>query len=134
MKLSLLILMAGLAWGSDFYKLENIKRIEKDLYRSGDVLIETRYCYEYASSDTVILKYEGGGEYSGSSIIWENNSACEVRRVVGLNQRNLGDVPGLIPWDEMVNGGVKPAPPRAAPKPPRKRWAAIIGGVLGGAQ
>lgn len=67
---------------TDFYKLDNIKRIDKDLYRSGSIIVQTRYCYHYTYGETAILKYEGTGEYSGSTIIWDDNSTCDVRKII----------------------------------------------------
>lgn len=67
---------------TDYYKLPSTKRIDKDLYRSGKILIETRYCYHYTYGEDAILKYEGPGEFSGSTIIWGDDSTCEVKAVV----------------------------------------------------
>jgi hypothetical protein len=67
---------------TDYYKLPSIKRIDKDLYRSGKILIETRYCYHYTYGEDAILKYEGPGEFSGSTIIWDDDSSCEVKTVI----------------------------------------------------
>jgi hypothetical protein len=67
---------------AEFYKLEGIKRIDQNLYRSGKILVVTRYCYHYTYGETAILKYEGSSEFSGSVIIWEDNSTCEVSKIV----------------------------------------------------
>jgi hypothetical protein len=67
---------------AEYYKLENIKRIEKDLYRSGKILVVTRFCFHLALSDTAILRYEGQGEYSDSKIIWDDDSSCDVSKVI----------------------------------------------------
>jgi hypothetical protein len=67
---------------ADYYKLPSTRRIDKDLYRSGKILIETRYCYHYTYGEDAILKYEGPGEFSGSTIIWDDDSTCEVKAVV----------------------------------------------------
>jgi hypothetical protein len=86
LRCSWLVVLSGLAAGgmlaADYYKLPGTKRIEKDLYRSGKTLIETRYCYHYSNGEDAILKYEGRGEYSGSKIIWQDDTSCEVKRVV----------------------------------------------------
>jgi hypothetical protein len=67
---------------TDYYKLEGIKRIDDNLYRSGKILVEIRYCYHYTYGETAILKYEGSGEFSGSKIIWADDSTCEVKKIV----------------------------------------------------
>lgn len=67
---------------SDYYKLPGTKRIDQDLYRSGKLLIETRYCYHYTYGEDAVLRYEGSGEFSGSKIIWHDDTTCEVKKVV----------------------------------------------------
>jgi hypothetical protein len=79
------VMLCGLALtliAADYYKLPNTKRIDKDLYRSGKILIETRYCYHYTYGEDAVLKYEGPGAYSGSKIIWDDETPCEVKRVI----------------------------------------------------
>ena len=84
MLLALVVLVASLTplLATEFYKLDNVKRLEKDLYRSGKLLIMTRFCFHFTFGETAILKYEGSGEYSGSKIIWDDDSTCDVRKVV----------------------------------------------------
>ncbi len=79
---ALLCPLSGVLVAADIYKLISVKRLEKDLYRSGKVLVLTRYCYHYTYGEDAILKYEGNGEYSGSKIIWDDDSSCEVKRVI----------------------------------------------------
>lgn len=67
---------------AEYYKLEGVKRLDNNLYRSGKILIETRYCFHLTLGETAVLRYEGSGEFSGSVIIWEDNSTCEVRKVL----------------------------------------------------
>jgi hypothetical protein len=74
--------LSTLAIASDYYKLPGIKQLDQDLYRSGKLLIETRYCYHYTYGEEAVLKYEGSGEFSGSKIIWADDSTCEVKKVV----------------------------------------------------
>jgi len=61
---------------AEFYKLEDVRRIDKDLYktRSG-LFIETRYCYHYTYGEDAI--------YNDSTqiIIWEDGEKCDVKRV-----------------------------------------------------
>ena len=77
------ILLCTFAWASDFYKLERVKRIEKDLYSAhsgtADLIIETKYCYEYATSEDAVLKYE---RYSyDNKIIFDGGTSCDVAAV-----------------------------------------------------
>lgn len=141
----LLLILCGSVSASDFYKIENVKRIDSNLYRSGDVLIQTRFCFELALFETVILKYEGPGEYSGSTVIWPDNSTCEVRQVTSLGTRNLGYVPGLKGpqsydglLETIASGGVSQPIPRASatptPKPTKgklHKFGAVIGAIAG---
>jgi hypothetical protein len=59
------------------YKLSSVKRVDKDLYRSGNIYIETKYCYRYTYGEDAILKWDG---FSGK-IIWDDNSTCDVKDV-----------------------------------------------------
>lgn len=101
------------------------------MYRSGRVLVETRYCYTISVSDTAILKYEGQGEYSGSKLMWDDGS-CEVRKVIVL------DVDGQ-PSDRSIleifaSGNIGPPTPQPKPSAKKKsRWKTIVNGTLGGA-
>ena len=67
---------------TEYYKLPSTKRIDQDLYRAGKTLIETRYCYHYTYGEDAILKYEGPGDFSGSKIVWKDDSVCGVKMVV----------------------------------------------------
>ena len=77
-----ILLLVAVACAAEYYKLPGTKRLDKDLYRSGKTLIETRYCYHYAYGEDALLKYEGSGQYSGSKIIWDDDSTCDVKRVI----------------------------------------------------
>ena len=74
--------LSTMAIATDYYKLPGTKRIDKDLYSSGKMLIETRYCYHFTYGEDAVLKYEGAGEHSGSKIIWADDSNCEVKKVI----------------------------------------------------
>ena len=89
-RLSILMLVALLLGAvpvdaADYYKLPNIMRIEKDLYRSADVIIETRFCFHVAIGEEALLRYDGPGEYE---IIWPDRSICEVQKVVAVEGRD----------------------------------------------
>ena len=40
---------------TDYYKLENVKRVDQDLYRANNLYIETKYCYHYTYGETAVL-------------------------------------------------------------------------------
>lgn len=62
---------------TDAYKLSGVKRVDQDLYRSGNIYIQTRYCYHYTYGEDAILKWSG---FSGK-IIWDDNSSCDVEKI-----------------------------------------------------
>ena len=63
---------------TDYYELPNIRRIDRDLYLSGKVVIETRFCLHVPIGEEALLKYEGPGEYE---VVWKDHSTCDVQRV-----------------------------------------------------
>lgn len=65
---------------TQYFQLEDVKRISQDLYRNGDVVFETKYCYEYASGDKAVLKYKGKGSLF-NEVIWANESKCDVAKI-----------------------------------------------------
>jgi hypothetical protein len=73
----LLLVVSAAATAAEFYKLPNTKRVEQDLYRSGDVYIQTKYCYHYTYGETAVLKWDGA--YGDSKIIWDDDSTCQVK-------------------------------------------------------
>ena len=77
-----LLSLRGDLMATDYYKLPATRRIDKDLYRSGQLLIETRFCFHLTIGEDAILKYEGSGDFSGSMIIWQDDSTCDVKRVI----------------------------------------------------
>ncbi len=70
---------------AEYYKLEGVKRIDDNLYRSAKILIETRFCFHFTFGETAILKYEGPAEFSGSTIIWNDNTTCQVNKVISTD-------------------------------------------------
>jgi hypothetical protein len=76
--LSILVVFgANGSQATDYYKLENVKRIDQDLYRSGDLYIQTQYCYHYTYGETAVLKWDGA--YGDNKIIWNDDSTCKVK-------------------------------------------------------
>ena len=81
--------LAGLALPAiavDYYKLPDIKRLDKDVYRSASVIIETRFCHHATTGEQALLKYEGPGEYQ---VIWADHSTCDVEKVVELDKSDI---------------------------------------------
>jgi hypothetical protein len=79
-----LLMSATSLIASDYYKLQQVKRIDQNLYSAvsgtAKVLIETRYCYEYAVNSGAVLKYE---PYSyDNKIIFDDDTSCDVAKVV----------------------------------------------------
>ena len=88
MKLTAIVLIVLLSVtsliASDYYKLQNVKRIDQNLYSASSgatkVLIETKFCYEYAIGADAVLKYD---RYSyDNKIIFDDNASCDVVKVV----------------------------------------------------
>lgn len=80
-----LALFAVAAHATEYYKLASVKRIDANLYRSGSTLIQTRYCYHSTYNESALLKYEGPGEFSGSKIIWQDDSSCDVAKLIAAH-------------------------------------------------
>lgn len=65
---------------AEYYKV-NIKRVDQDLYKTttGDVYIQTRYCYEYTYGEDAVLKYD---PYAfDNKLIFESGTSCDVVKV-----------------------------------------------------
>lgn len=65
---------------AEYYKV-NVKRVDKDLYKTttGGLYIQTRYCYEYTYGDDAVLKYE---DYSyDNKLIFDSGTLCDVVKV-----------------------------------------------------
>jgi hypothetical protein len=69
----LLLGVAGVAT-AEMYKLENVKRLDSNVYRAdGDLIIKTRYCYHYAYGEEAVY------DDSDQKIIWKGgDSPCDV--------------------------------------------------------
>jgi hypothetical protein len=69
------------ASAAEYYKLEGVRRVEQDLYKTRDkTFIETQYCYHYTYGEDAVLKWEGPNS-SGNTIVWDDNSTCRVKRL-----------------------------------------------------
>ena len=65
---------------AELYRI-TVSRIDQDLYKDDNsgAIIETQYCYEYATWENAVLKYE---PYSfDNKIIFENGQTCEVKEI-----------------------------------------------------
>ena len=73
-----LILMAGfvtVAW-AEMYRLENVKRLDSNIYKAGNLIIKTRYCYHYAYGEDAIY------DDTDHKLIWKDgDSPCEVEGI-----------------------------------------------------
>jgi hypothetical protein len=80
--ITLLVLIPVVASGAEYYKLNNVKKIDRDLYRSDNLIIETKHCYHYTTyGEEAILKWEGDSYRYGNKIIWADDSNCDVAKV-----------------------------------------------------
>lgn len=72
----LLLATAGIACG-EMYKLENVKRLDSNIYKAdGDLIIKTRYCYHYAYGEEAVY------DDSENKIIWKDgDSPCDVEGI-----------------------------------------------------
>jgi hypothetical protein len=72
----LLLGMAGIS-GAEMHKLENVKRVDSDVYKAdGGLIIKTRYCYHYAYGEDAIY------DDSSNKIIWKDgDSPCDVEGI-----------------------------------------------------
>lgn len=77
---------AVITGAADYYRLPDIQRIGRDLYRSAEVVIETRSCLHRPAGEEALLKYAGPGDYE---IVWKDNSTCQVQRVAVLEVSRL---------------------------------------------
>lgn len=74
----LLILALAGAAQAELYRVV-VSRIDSNLYKDHNtgVVIETKYCYEYATRDEAVLRYE---QYSyDNKLIFSSGTTCEVK-------------------------------------------------------
>lgn len=71
------VLLFSPALHAETYRV-TVTRIDSNLYRdtSSKAIIETRYCYEYATSDDAVLRWEG--RYGNNWIVFSSNTKCDV--------------------------------------------------------
>jgi hypothetical protein len=68
------LVFAGVALAAEYYRLDNVRRVDQDRYRDGNLYVQTRFCYHYTDGEEAILKWEGPGLY-GNKVIWEDDSS-----------------------------------------------------------
>lgn len=84
-KTALIVLfLCAVAAASDYYKLQQVKRVDQDLYSaksgSAKLVIETKYCYHYTLGSDAILKYS---QYAyDNKVIFDDESSCDVAKVI----------------------------------------------------
>jgi hypothetical protein len=57
---------------AEFYQLNNVKRVDNNLYKFDGGYISTKYCYEYTYGEDVIYND------ATSELIFRNGSKCSV--------------------------------------------------------
>lgn len=74
---TLLLLGTAAISAAEMYKLENVKRLDSDVYKAdGGLIIKTRYCYHYAFGEDAIYDDEN------QKIIWtDGDSPCDVEGI-----------------------------------------------------
>jgi hypothetical protein len=65
-------------------ELKDTKRVDQDLYRFGDVFVQTNFCFYDTDGGQAVLKYVGSGLFSGSRITFKNGNSCDVVKVALL--------------------------------------------------
>lgn len=64
-----------------YYKVQGVKRIDQDLYKtSSGLYIETKFCYHYTYGEDALLKWEGR-YHDTNKIVWADESACQVDNI-----------------------------------------------------
>lgn len=85
--LILVMLLLYITLFAESYRV-NVRRVDSNMYEAnrGDVLIITKYCYEYAYGDDAILQLD----YYNSKLIFENTE-CDVKEVYAKTRVPAGD-------------------------------------------
>lgn len=67
---------------ADYYKLNNVKRLDQNLYKAdGGIIIETQFCMHLTLGEDAILKWDG--IYSpDNKIVWDDDSSCDVKKLL----------------------------------------------------
>ena len=72
--------VTGVTGAPEVYRV-SVTKVDKDLYKIENqrppLYVETRYCYEYATRDDAILRYERYA--SNNKLIFSNDTACDVK-------------------------------------------------------
>ena len=91
------ITFAPTAW-ADNYEV-SVTRKGSNLYKidGRDVLIHTRYCYEYAYSEDSFLRMSG---YSGEIVFLDAGEKCDVKAVYGVIAQSSGNYSVTVTREE----------------------------------
>ncbi len=75
--LTLVLLGMASVSAAEMYRLENVKRLDSNVYKAdGDLIIKTRYCYHYAYGENAIY------DDDDKKIIWKDgDSPCDVEGI-----------------------------------------------------
>ncbi len=77
--IAITLLLLGLASiaAAEMYRLENVRRLDPNIYKAnGDLIIKTQYCYHYATGEDAIYDDED------KKIIWKDgDSPCSVEGI-----------------------------------------------------
>lgn len=85
MRVVALIIFITLSLNAEYYKV-NVKRESSDLYKVlyPNILIQTKYCYEYAYGDDAILKYTENAY--DNELIFSSGTKCIVSKVFEMGK------------------------------------------------
>jgi hypothetical protein len=77
----------------------SVSRASGNIYTvSGkDIIIQTRYCYEYAYSEDAVLKSRG---YGGELLFTNSNHRCDVKAVFGAANQKVGKFKVTVSRDD----------------------------------
>jgi hypothetical protein len=94
----ILCLLVSLSAEADNYEV-SVTRKGSNIYKvdGENLLVQTRYCYEYVYYEESFLKMNG---YSGEIIFTESASKCDVKAVFGLSEQDAGRYSVTINHDD----------------------------------
>lgn len=71
------------ALASDVYKA-TLTRKGQDLYevQGQNVIVQTRFCYEFVVSDEAILRIDSIAGYTVGKVFFSNGSSCDIAKIL----------------------------------------------------
>lgn len=84
----LIILLCTITYlNAEYYKV-NVKRESKDLYKVyPNIMIQTKYCYEYTYGDEAILKYSENAY--DNELTFSSGTKCNVSSVIEISNNKV---------------------------------------------